>query len=471
MSLAVSNAEELSGSVTDPALQREMCLLQIQYKYSTSAQTTACCNSGINKTQTFSKRKQNSSSVHHECPALVQSVTRVYPTPWHMVDHPRNIRVGYEDNKMRLFTPIHSKTPSFQRRGLHLGAKRERPRSTLRGDDSAGKRSQSESCFYSRYFLVPKKDGGLRPILDLRCLNHALMRRLFRMITLKQILSQIRTGDWLFSLDLEDAHFHIQITPHHIRFLRFAFEGVAYSVHGPSLCTVSGPPHFYEVHGRGSFPSKTDGNPHSQLPRRLAHSGPVRGGATIAQIPSPQPPRAPGSQGQFRQEPAGIIPGNSSTLSSDESSGRARTRFSHRETRGLLQKWHCSPHQSISEDAGPHGRSIASATAGPASHAAPSTLVEMWVPPHAWRHGCLHIWVSQACVTALAPWRNPHWIEKGVAMGMVCSRKAVTTDASNTVFGGGGGGGGGGSCAKANRLWFAIGRKRKKASPSTAWRW
>ncbi len=102
-----------------------------------------------------------------------------------------------------------------------------------RGDDVAGKRSHrngpsSESGFYSRYVLVPKKDGGLRPILDLRRLNHALMRRLFRMITLKQILSQIRTGDWFCSLDLQDAYFHIQIAPHHRRFLRFAFEGVAY---------------------------------------------------------------------------------------------------------------------------------------------------------------------------------------------------------------------------------------------------
>ncbi len=86
----------------------------------------------------------------------------------------------------------------------------------------------SESGFYSRYFLVPKKDGGLRPILDLRRLNHALMRRPFRMITLKQILSQIHTGDWFCSLDLKDAYFHIQIAPHHRRFLRFAFEGVAY---------------------------------------------------------------------------------------------------------------------------------------------------------------------------------------------------------------------------------------------------
>jgi hypothetical protein len=88
--------------------------------------------------------------------------------------------------------------------------------------------AQSESGFYSRYFLIPKKDGGLRPILDLRRLNRALMRRPFRMTTVKQILAQIRPGDWFFSLDLKDAYFHIQIAPHHRRFLRFAFEGVAY---------------------------------------------------------------------------------------------------------------------------------------------------------------------------------------------------------------------------------------------------
>ncbi len=93
--------------------------------------------------------------------------------------------------------------------------------------------ARSESDFYSRYFLVPKKDGSLRPILDLRLLNHTLMKRSFRMITLKQILSQISLGDWFMSLDLKDAYFHIQIVPHHRRFLRFAFEGVAFawSVH------------------------------------------------------------------------------------------------------------------------------------------------------------------------------------------------------------------------------------------------
>ncbi len=46
--------------------------------------------------------------------------------------------------------------------------------------------------------------------------------------TLKQILSQIHTEDWFFSLDLKDAYFHIQIAPHHRQFLRLSFEWVSY---------------------------------------------------------------------------------------------------------------------------------------------------------------------------------------------------------------------------------------------------
>ncbi len=129
--------------------------------------------------------------------------------------------------------------------------------------------------------------------------------------------------------------------------------------YSPTLWAVSGPPYFYEVHGRGSFPSETDGNSHSQLP----HSGPVRGGTTFTQNPHPQPLRAPGAQGQFRQkrtvsQPTNIVPGYSSGLSSHERGDSARTRSGHSETRGHLQERHRSPTQSVSENAGPYGRSI-----------------------------------------------------------------------------------------------------------------
>ncbi|KAL0173154.1 hypothetical protein M9458_033465, partial [Cirrhinus mrigala] len=45
-----------------------------------------------------------------------------------------------------------------------------------------------ESGFYSRYFIVPKKDGGLRPIIDLH---------------------------WFVTIDLKDAYFHVSILPQH----------------------------------------------------------------------------------------------------------------------------------------------------------------------------------------------------------------------------------------------------------------
>ncbi|KAI2652402.1 Transposon Ty3-G Gag-Pol polyprotein [Labeo rohita] len=85
-----------------------------------------------------------------------------------------------------------------------------------------------ESGFYSRYFIVPKKDGGLRPILDLRVLNRSVMKLKFKMLTVKQAVSQIRSEDWFVTIDLKDAYFHVSILPQHRKFLRFAFRGKAY---------------------------------------------------------------------------------------------------------------------------------------------------------------------------------------------------------------------------------------------------
>ena len=82
--------------------------------------------------------------------------------------------------------------------------------------------------FYSPYFIVPKKGGGLRPILDLRVLNRSLHRLPFKMLTQKRIFKCIRPQDWFAAIDLKDAYFHVSILPRHRPFLRFAFEGRAY---------------------------------------------------------------------------------------------------------------------------------------------------------------------------------------------------------------------------------------------------
>ncbi|KAL0204366.1 hypothetical protein M9458_002384, partial [Cirrhinus mrigala] len=60
-----------------------------------------------------------------------------------------------------------------------------------------------ESGFYSRCFIVLKKDGGLRPFLDLRQLNHSVMWLKFRMLTVSQVVLQIRSEDWFVTIDLK----------------------------------------------------------------------------------------------------------------------------------------------------------------------------------------------------------------------------------------------------------------------------
>ncbi len=131
-------------------------------------------------------------------PDLMQPVCTTVSSPCHagrsLAGHPRCVSVGNEYGNMRLYTPIRSKTNALPRCVRQHSVQRGRP-SLL---DLLEKRAieivppaQRESGFYSCYLLIPKEDGDLRTILDLRLLNYALMKRLFRMITLKQILSQI----------------------------------------------------------------------------------------------------------------------------------------------------------------------------------------------------------------------------------------------------------------------------------------
>ncbi len=69
---------------------------------------------------------------------------------------------------------------------------------------------------------------GLRPILDLRVLNDFVMQLKFKMLTLRQIVPQIRFEDWFVTIYLKDTYFYISILPCHRRFLRFPFGGKAY---------------------------------------------------------------------------------------------------------------------------------------------------------------------------------------------------------------------------------------------------
>ena len=87
---------------------------------------------------------------------------------------------------------------------------------------------QEGQGFYSTFFLVQKKGGGYRPILNLRPLNKYLKVQHFKMETLRSIIQALEKGDWVASLDLKDAYLHVPVFPPHRKFLRFCINNRHY---------------------------------------------------------------------------------------------------------------------------------------------------------------------------------------------------------------------------------------------------
>ena len=79
--------------------------------------------------------------------------------------------------------------------------------------------------FYSQLFAVPKKDGGWRPIINLKSLNAYLMTPHFKMEGIQSLKDTLVTGDFMVKLDLKDAYLSIPMSKQAYRYLRFAWVG------------------------------------------------------------------------------------------------------------------------------------------------------------------------------------------------------------------------------------------------------
>jgi len=78
--------------------------------------------------------------------------------------------------------------------------------------------------FLSQIFLVPKRDGSFRPVVNLRPLNQFMQQVHFKMENLGMMRDLLREGDWLASIDLKDAYLSVQIWEGHRKYLRFLWQ-------------------------------------------------------------------------------------------------------------------------------------------------------------------------------------------------------------------------------------------------------
>ncbi|XP_027901587.1 uncharacterized protein LOC114162038 [Xiphophorus couchianus] len=294
--------------------------------------------------------------------------------------------------------------------------------------------SEAKRGWYSRYFVVPKKGGGLRPILDLRVLNKHLRKFKFKMLTLRQLLNAVGPGDWFATIDLTDAYFHVAIHPEHRRFLRFAFEGIAYEYLVLPFGLSLAPRTFMKIVETALAPLREKGirilaylddwaliassreQAAEQLPQVLSHIQAL-GFSVNFQKSSLNPSQ------QF------------SFLGLEICSLSARARLSeHRVTafhRCLAQfQLGCKLRfQTVLRLMGIMASMIAVVPLGLLK----MRPIQRWTRSHRLctsRHLHRRLTITASCMSALRPWREPGLLYRGSPIGRVSFRKVLSTDAS-----------------------------------------
>ena len=101
--------------------------------------------------------------------------------------------------------------------------------------------------FYSHLFIVPKKGGGQRPVINLKPLNAYVVKKSFHMTTLKEVTQAIRKDDWSITIDLKDAFLHIPVHMDYRRFLRFIWRWRTYQFSQLPFGLTSSPQAFTDI--------------------------------------------------------------------------------------------------------------------------------------------------------------------------------------------------------------------------------
>ena len=86
----------------------------------------------------------------------------------------------------------------------------------------------TQGSFVSQIFLVEKKEGGLRPVVNLKNLNCFIKTEHFKMEGLHTLPYLIQSQDWMIKMDLKDAYLQIPVCQEHQHLLQFQWNATIY---------------------------------------------------------------------------------------------------------------------------------------------------------------------------------------------------------------------------------------------------
>ena len=99
--------------------------------------------------------------------------------------------------------------------------------------------SPCKNQYLSNLFLVSKRDGGNRPVINLKHLNSFIPYQHFKMEGLNLLQNMLQKGDYMCKLDLKDAYFCVPLKKESRKYVRFQWEGTLYEF--LCLCFGLGP--------------------------------------------------------------------------------------------------------------------------------------------------------------------------------------------------------------------------------------
>ncbi len=388
--------------------------------------------------------------VPHGCPTTGTSVAPLVPLArslgaWLALPSPsrwllRTIRLGYAIQFAR-------RPPKF--RGIRFTSVKPADAPVLRAEIAVLLAKDAiepvppadmRSGLFSPYFIVPKKGGGLRPILDLRVLNRALHKLPFKMLTQKRIFGCVRPLDWFAAIDLKDAYFHVSILPRHRPFLRFAFEGQAYQYKVLPFGLSLSPRVFTKVVEAALVPLREQGVRIlnylddwlilAQSRKQLsAHRDLVLKHLSLLGL-------------RVNWEKSKLVPTQRiSFLGMEFDSVNQTARLTQERAQSVLNCF----------------KTLSGRTAVPlklfqrllghmaaAAVTVPLGLLHMrplqhWlygrIPRWAWKHGTYRVQITPACRKTFRPWSDPSFLRAGVPLEQVSRHAVVFTDASTTGWG------------------------------------
>ena len=93
----------------------------------------------------------------------------------------------------------------------------------------------SKESFYSRLFLVPKKEGTYRPVIDLSRFNSFVENCLFKMENISCLKTLLRRGDLMPCIDLKDAYLSVNVHKSSQKYVCFEWRNRCYAFHDLSF--------------------------------------------------------------------------------------------------------------------------------------------------------------------------------------------------------------------------------------------